>query len=81
MTAYSSIRSFEVTCWLNVGFGVAEVYAENSKTHRNVNVSYSDVQRVHESLPLFVEGMVKTFPFLVDYWPPLLDAADYFESR
>jgi len=82
LTAYSSLRSFEVTCWLNVGFGVAEVYAENSKTHRNVTISHRDAQRVHESLSLFVDGMRKMFPVLEDYyWQSFLDAAYYAEKN
>lgn len=39
------------------------------------------VQPVHESLPVFIEGMRKNFPFLEKGLKPLLAAADYAEKN
>lgn len=64
---------FEAECCLNIGFG--EVKFE--RRYGKFNISHRNVQRVHESLPLFIDGMRKLFPFLEDYWQPFLDAADY----
>ena len=38
-------------------------------------ISLRDIQAVHEGLPIFIEGMAKTFPGLMKRWQPLLDAA------
>ena len=39
------------------------------------------VQKVHEALPVFVDGMAKAFPSLNTRWQLFLNAADYFEHR
>ena len=68
---------FEVECSLNIGFGEARF----KRGYGKFDISHFHVQRVYESLPLFVDGMRKLFPFLEDYWQPLVDAADYAEKN
>ena len=74
------LHPFEVSCHLNIGFGLGEAKVL-TRSYGNIDISHWHIQRVHESLPLFVEGMKKTFPFLEDYWQSFLDAADYSEKN
>ncbi len=67
----------ETECCLNTGFGEVRFKREFGK----FDIPYRNVQRVYESLPLFVEGMRKLFPFLEDCWQPFLDASDYTERE
>ena len=68
---------FEAECCLNIGFGETRFKREFGK----FEISHRHVQQVYESLPLFIDGMRSLFPFLEDYWQPLLDAADYAEKN
>ncbi len=68
---------FEAECCLNIGFGEARFKREYGK----FEISHRHVQQVYESLPLFIDGMRKLFPFLEDSWQPFLDAADSAEKN
>lgn len=67
----------EAKCYLNLGFGEARFEREYGK----FNISQRHVQQIYQSLPLFIYGMRKLFPFLEDSWHPFLDAADYAEKN
>ncbi|MBI2064669.1 MAG: hypothetical protein HYT62_01290 [Candidatus Yanofskybacteria bacterium] len=45
------------------------------------DINLRDVSDVHQDLPIFIEGMVKMFPYLTKNWQPILDAADYAERN
>jgi len=47
----------------------------------SVLLCLQDVQGVHSELPVFINEMVKQFPFLTKRLQPLLDAADYAEKN
>jgi len=49
--------------------------------HGTTTIKLQYVKKVHDALPVFIEGMVKTFPFLTERWQPVLDAADYAEKN
>ena len=73
----SGKSSLEVECCLNIGLGEARFKRESGK----FDISHRHVQQVYESLPLFVDGMRKLFPFLENSWQPFLDAADSAEKN
>ena len=72
----NSKSDFEAECCLNIGFGEARF----ARKYGKFDISHRHVQQVYESLPLFVDGMRKLFPSLVD-WQLFLDAADYAEKN
>lgn len=67
----------EAKCYLNVGFGEARFERKYGK----FDIPRCHIQQVYKSLPLFIDGMRKLFPFLEDSWHPFLDAADYAEKN
>ena len=55
--------------------GVKRTPQAYTSFHGGSDIRSKDVQRVHQVLPVFIQGMVKEFPSLERDWQFILDAA------
>jgi hypothetical protein len=69
------VSSPEIKCWKkNSGDKPLLEYTSD----RRISIYTDNVQAVYESLPLFVEGMMKNFPHITEEWQFLIDASKKF---
>ena len=65
-----------VSCYLAEGSGAKRVlFVDFSQPSRTVPCHLDKIQDVYEQLPVFVEGMLKTFPYLVKHLEPFFKAS------
>ncbi len=65
-------KGFEISCWVGQCREIAALYSINEC----LPFSFKSTQLIHESLPVFVEGVMKTFPEIEKRWQYLLNAAE-----
>lgn len=73
--------SISVECWTKKpnfpSSSKTKACAFSSAPHADLFLVSREARKVHAGLSVFVEGMIKTFPTLLDKLWPFLDAADH----
>ncbi len=75
MSLWDAKLELGVECWLISGdhHEIKKLAYQSKSGHGTF--SLKNAQAIHEGLPVFIEGVAKTFPDLTKRWQPLLDAA------
>jgi len=74
IVSYMECRDLRIECWLVESYGRTSGYSSTGQ----YGGYRKTAQRVYESLPQFVEGMLKTFPELAEDLRPFIDASKVF---